>query len=116
MTFVNSHQNTITSHISLIDTNLNNITGHGNTISTILTAIADLQAGAGASWTTTEKTTIQADVSTLYTNDTNLFNTNTAYSNTFASIISDNTTQDLLITQNSNTINSLISADLHKIR
>ena len=115
MTFVNSHQNTITSHISLIDTNLNNITGHGNTISTILTDIADLQAGAGASWTTTEKTTIQADVSTLYTNDTNLFNTNTAYSNTFASIISDNTTQDLLITQNSNTINSLISADLQKL-
>ena len=114
-TFVNSHQNTITSHISLIDTNLNNITGHGNTISTILTDIADLQAGAGASWTTTEKTTIQADVSTLYTNDTNLFNTNTAYSNTFASIISDNTTQDLLITQNSNTINSLISADLQKL-
>ena len=115
MTFVNSHQNTITSHISLIDTNLNNITGHGNTISTILTDIADLQAGASASWTTTEKTTIQADVSTLYTNDTNLFNTNTAYSNTFASIISDNTTQDLLITQNSNTINSLISADLQKL-
>ena len=115
MTFVNSHQNTITSHISLIGTNLNNITGHGNTISTILTDIADLQAGAGASWTTTEKTTIQADVSTLYTNDTNLFNTNTAYSNTFASIISDNTTQDLLITQNSNTINSLISADLQKL-
>ena len=115
MTFVNSHQNTITSHISLIDTNLNNITGHGNTISTILTDIADLQAGAGASWTTTEKTTIQADVSTLYTNDTNLFNTNTAYSKTFASIISDNTTQDLLITQNSNTINSLISADLQKL-
>ena len=115
MTFVNSHQNTITSHISLIDTNLNNITGHGNTISTILTDIADLQAGAGASWTTTEKTTIQADVSTLYTNDTNLFNTNTAYSNTFASIISDNTTQDLLITQKSNTINSLISADLQKL-
>ena len=115
MTFVNSHQNTITSHISLIDTNLNNITGHGNTISTILTDIADLQAGAGASWTTTEKTTIQADVSTLYTNDTNLFNTNTAYSNTFASIISDNTTQDVLITQNSNTINSLISADLQKL-
>ena len=115
MTFVNSHQNTITSHISLIDTNLNNITGHGNTISTILTDITDLQAGAGASWTTTEKTTIQADVSTLYTNDTNLFNTNTAYSNTFASIISDNTTQDLLITQNSNTINSLISADLQKL-
>ena len=115
MTFVNSHQNTITSHILLIDTNLNNITGHGNTISTILTDIADLQAGAGASWTTTEKTTIQSDVSTLYTNDTNLFNTNTAYSNTFASIISDNTTQDLLITQNSNTIHSLISMDLQKL-
>ena len=62
-----------------------------------------------------KKTTIQADVSTLYTNDTNLFNTNTAYSNTFASIISDNATQDLLITQNSNTINSLISADLQKL-
>ena len=112
MTFVNSHQNTITSHISLIDTNINNITGHGNTITTILTDIADLQAGAGASWTTAEKTTIQGDVSTFCTNDTNLFNTNTAYSNTFASIISDNTTQDLLITQNSNTINCLISADL----
>ena len=69
MTFVNSHQNTITSHISLIDTNLNNITRHGNTISTILTDIADLQADTGASWTTTEKTTIQADVPTLYTND-----------------------------------------------
>ena len=106
---------TITSHISLIDTNINNITGHGNTITTILTDIADLQAGAGASWTTTEKTTIQADVLTLYTNDTNLFNTNTAYSNTFASIISDNNIQDLLITQNSNTINSLISADLQKL-
>ena len=115
MTFVNSHQNTITSHISLIDTNINNITGHGNTITTILTDIANLQAGAGASWTTTEKTTIQADVSTLYANDTNLFNTNTAYSNTFASIISDNNIQDLLITQNSNTINSLISADLQKL-
>ena len=115
MTFVNSHQNTITSHISLIDTNINNITGHGNTITTILTDIANLQAGAGASWTTTEKTTIQADVSTLYSNDTNLFNTNTAYSNTFASIISDNNIQDLLITQNSNTINSLISADLQKL-
>ena len=106
---------TITSHISLIDTNINNITGHGNTITTILTDIADLQAGAGASWTTAEKTTIQADVSTLYTNDTNLFNTNTAYSNTFASIISDNNIQDVLITQNSNTINSLISADLQKL-
>ena len=106
---------TITSHISLIDTNINNITGHGNTITTILTDIADLQAGAGASWTTTEKTTIQADVLTLYTNDTNLFNTNTAYSNTFASIISDNNIQDLLITQDSNTINSLISADLQKL-
>ena len=106
---------TITSHISLIDTNINNITGHGNTITTILTDIADLQAGAGASWTTTEKTTIQADVSTLYANDTNLFNTNTAYSNTFASIISDNNIQDVLITQNSNTINSLISADLQKL-
>ena len=115
MTFVNSHQNTVTSHISLIDTNINNITGHGNTITTILTDIADLQAGAGASWTTAEKTTIQADVSTLYTNDTNLFNTNTAYSNTFASIISDNNIQDVLITQNSNTINSLISADLQKL-
>ena len=115
MTFVNSHQNTITSHISLIDTNINNITGHGNTITTILTDIANLQAGAGASWTTTEKTTIQADVSTLYANDTNLFSTNTAYSNTFASIISDNNIQDLLITQNSNTINSLISADLQKL-
>ena len=115
MTFVNSHQNTITSHISLIDTNSNNITGHGNTITTILTDIADLQAGAGASWTTAEKTTIQADVSTLYTNDTNLFNTNTAYSNTFASIISDNNIQDILITQNSITINSLISADLQKL-
>ena len=106
---------TITSHISLIDTNINNITGHGNTITTILTDIADLQAGAGASWTTVEKTTIQADVLTLYTNDTNLFNTNTAYSNTFASIISDNNIQDVLITQNSNTINSLISADLQKL-
>ena len=105
----------ITSHISLIDTNINNITGHGNTITTILTDIANLQAGGGASWTTTEKTTIQADVSTLYANDTNLFNTNTAYSNTFASIISDNNIQDLLITQNSNTINSLISADLQKL-
>ena len=115
MTFVNSHQNTVTSHISLIDTNINNISGHGNTITTILTDIADLQAGAGASWTTAEKTTIQADVSTLYTNDTNLFNTNTAYSNTFASIISDNNIQDVLITQNSNTINSLISADLQKL-
>ena len=106
---------TITSHISLIDTNINNITGHGNTITTILTDIANLQAGGGASWTTTEKTTIQADVSTLYANDTNLFNTNTAYSNTFASIISDNNIQDVLITQNSNTINSLISADLQKL-
>ena len=106
---------TITSHISLIDTNINNITEHGNTITTILTDIADLQAGAGASWTTAEKTTIQADVLTLYTNDTNLFNTNTAYSNTFASIISDNNIQDVLITQNSNTINSLISADLQKL-
>ena len=106
---------TITSHISLISTNINNITGHGNTITTTLTDIANLQAGAGASWTTAEKTTIQADVSTLYTNDTNLFNTNTAYSNTFASIISDNNIQDLLITQNSNTINSLISADLQKL-
>ena len=115
MTFVNSYQNTITLHISLIDTNSNNITGHGNTITTILTDIADLQAGAGASWTTAEKTTIQADVSTLYTNDTNLFNTNTAYSNTFASIISDNNIQDVLITQISNTINSLISADLQKL-
>ena len=114
MTFIHSHQNTITSHISLIDTNLTNITGHGNTISTILTDIADLQAGAGASWTTTEKT-IQADVSTLHTNDTNLFNTNTACSNTFASIISGNTTQDLLITQNSNTINSLLATDLQKL-
>ena len=99
MTFVNSHQNTATSHISLIDTNINNITGHGNTITTLLTDIADLQAGAGASWTTAEKTTIQADVSTLFTNDTNLFNSNTAYSNTFASIISDSNTQDVLITQ-----------------
>ena len=115
MTFVNSHQNTVTSHISLIDTNINNISGHGNTITTILTDIANLQSGAGASWTTAEKTTIQADVSTLYTNDTNLFNTNTAYSNTFASIISDNNIQDVLITQNSNTINSLISADLQKL-
>ena len=115
MTFVNSHQNTVTSHISLIDTNINNISGHGNTITTILTDIANLQSGAGASWTTVEKTTIQADVSTLYTNDTNLFNTNTAYSNTFASIISDNNIQDVLITQNSNTINSLISADLQKL-
>ena len=115
MTFVNSHQNTITSHILLTDTNSNNITGHGNTITTILTDIADLQAGAGASWTTAEKTTILADVSTLYTNDTNLFNTNTAYSNTFASIISDNNIQDVLITQNSNTINSLTSADLQKL-
>ena len=106
---------TITSHISSIDTNINNIAGHGNTITTILTDIADLQAGAGASWTTAEKTTIQADVSTLYTNDTNLFNTNTAYSNTFASIMSDNNIQDVLITQNSNTINSLISADLQKL-
>ena len=106
---------TITSHISLIGTNINNITGHGNTITTILTDIANLQAGAGASWTTTEKTTIQADVSPLYTNDTNLFNTNTAYSNTFASIISDNNIQYVLITQNLNTINSLISADLQKL-
>ena len=106
---------TITSHISLIGTNINNITEHGNTITTILTDIADLQAGAGASWTTAEKTTIQADVSTLYTNDTNLFNTNTAYSNTFASITSDNIIQDLFITQNSITINSLISADLQKL-
>ena len=106
---------TITSHISLIDTNINNITGHGNTITTILTDIAELQAGAGASWTTAEKTSIQADVSTLYTNDTNLFNTNTAYSNTFASILSDNNIQDVLTTQNSNTINSLISADLQKL-
>ena len=57
------------------------------------------------------KTTIQADVSTLYINDTTLFNTNTAYSNTFASIISDNTTQDLLITEHSNTINSLLAED-----
>ena len=38
-----------------IDTNINNIAGHGNTITTILTDIADLQAGAGASWTTAEK-------------------------------------------------------------
>ena len=114
MRFVNS-QNTITSHISLIDTNLNNIAGHGNTIPTIVTDIADLQAGAGAPWTTTEKTTIQANVSTLYTHDTNLFNTNTAHNNTFASIISDNATQGLLITQNSNTINSLVSAGLQKL-
>ena len=62
-----------------------------------------------------KKTTIQADVSTLYTNDTNLFSTNTAYSNTFASIISDNTTQYLLITQNSSTINSLLATDLQKL-
>ena len=50
-----------------------------------------------------------------YTNDINLFNTNTAYSNTFASIISDNTTQDLFITQNSITINSLLATDLQKL-
>ena len=105
---------TITSNISLIGTNIDNITGHGNTITTILTDIADLQAGARASWTTAEKTTIQSDVSTLYTNDTTLFNTDTAYSNTFASTISDNNIQDL-ITQNSITINSLISADLQKL-
>ena len=92
-TFLISNLNaTITSNFNNISSNSSLITGHGNTISTIL-----------------------ADVSTLYTNDTNLFNTNTAYSNTFASIISDNTTQDLLITENSNTINSLISADLQKL-
>ena len=83
---------TITSNFNNISSNSSLITGHGNTLSIIL-----------------------ADVSTLYTNDTNLFNTNTAYSNTFASIISDNTTQDLLITQNSNTINSLLATDLQKI-
>ena len=116
MTLVNSHQNTITSHISLIDTNLNNITGQGNTISTILTDIANLQAEERVLLgLQPKKTTIQADVSTLYTNDISSFNTNTAYRNTFASIISDNTTQDLLTTQNSNTINSLISMDLHKL-
>ena len=92
-TFLISNLNaTITSSFNTISSNSSLITGHGNTISTIL-----------------------ADVSTLYTNDTNLFNTNTAYSNTFVSIISDNTTQDLLITENSNTINSLISADLQKL-
>ena len=112
---VGNSNNTITSNFNNISSNSSLITGHGNTISTILTDIADLQAGAGASWTTAEKTTIQADVSTLYTNDTNLFNTNTAYSNTFASIISDNTTQDLLITQNSITINSLLATDLQKL-
>ena len=84
MTFVNSHQNTITSHISLINTNINNITGHGNTITTILTDISDLQAGAGASWTTTEKQLFK-QMYQHYINDTTLFNTNTAYSNTFAS-------------------------------
>ena len=89
---VGNSNNTITSNFNNISSNSSLITGHGNTISTIL-----------------------ADVSTLYTNDTNLFNTNTAYSNTFASIISDNTTQDLLITQNSNTINSLLATDLQKI-
>ena len=112
---VGNSNNTITSNFNNISSNSSRITGHGNTISTILTDIADLQAGAGASWTTAEKTTIQADVSTLYTNDTNLFNTNTAHSNTFASIISDNTTQYLLITQNSNNINSLLATDLHKL-
>ena len=61
------------------------------------------------------KTTIQADVSTLYTNDTTLFNTNTAYSNTFASIILDNNGQDVLITEHSNTINSLLAEDLKKL-
>ena len=89
---INNLNATITSNFNNISSNSSLITGHGNTISTIL-----------------------ADVSTLYTNDTNLFNTNTAYSNTFVSIISDNTTQDLLITENSNTINSLISADLQKL-
>ena len=89
---VGNSNNTITSNFNNISSNSSLITGHGNTISTIL-----------------------ADVSTLYTNDTNLFNTNTAYSNTFASIISDNTTQDLLITQNSNTINSLLATDLQKL-
>ena len=91
MTFVNSHQNTTTSHISLLDTHIHNITGQGNTISTKLADIAN----GGASWTTADKTPLQADVSTLCTNDINLFNTNTAYSKTFASIISDNTTQVL---------------------
>ena len=90
---VGNSNNTITSNFNNISSNSSLITGHGNTITTILTDIANLQAGAGASWTTTEKTTIQADVSTLDTNDTNLFNTNTSYSNTFASIISDNTTR-----------------------
>ena len=89
---VGNFNNTITSNFNNISSNSSLITGHGNTISTIL-----------------------ADVSTLYANDTNLFNTNTAYSNTFASIISDNTTQDLLITENSNTINSLLATDLQKL-
>ena len=89
---VGNSNNTITSNFNNISSNSSLITGHGNTISTIL-----------------------ADVSTLYANDTNLFNTNTAYSNTFASIISDNTTQDLLITENSNTINSLLATDLQKL-
>ena len=89
---VGNFNNTITSNFNNISSNSSLITGHGNTISTIL-----------------------ADVSTLYANDTNLFNTNTAYSNTFASIISDNTTQDLLITENSNTINSLLATELQKL-
>ena len=89
---VGNFNNTITSNFNNISSNSSLITGHGNTISTVL-----------------------ADVSTLYANDTNLFNTNTAYSNTFASIISDNTTQDLLITENSNTINSLLATDLQKL-
>ena len=89
---VGNFNNTITSNFNTISSNSSLITGHGNTISTIL-----------------------ADVSTLYANDTNLFNTNTAYSNTFSSIISANTTQDLLITENSNTINSLLATDLQKL-
>ena len=89
---VGNFNNTITSNFNTISSNSSLITGHGNTISTIL-----------------------ADVSTLYANDTNLFNTNTAYTNTFASIVSDNTTQDLLITENSNTINSLLATDLQKL-
>ena len=89
---VGNFNNTITSNFNNISSNSSLITGHGNTISTIL-----------------------ADVSTLYANDTNLFNTNTAYTNTFASIVSDNTTQDLLITENSNTINSLLATDLQKL-
>ena len=87
MTFVSNHQNTITSHVSLIDTNINNITGHGNTITTILTDIANLQAGAGASWTTTKKQLFK-QMYQHYIQMILLYSIQkTAYSNTLASII-----------------------------